>query len=421
MATITELKCPYCGKPLTSTEYDQAVYEFKKGAEEEYSEQKRKDIQDFEEQKKQLIEIYERRIETQNENNAHNLEEMKRYYRQQIEDLKNTYDEFAKQRQIDFDKLLDQRLAPYEEELYEKDLQIQELRNKQASFKEEVIEEAKASAQKEIDEHDTQINRLKEKVDELGKQLSKTQSELRGDVGEVNLLKKIKDAFEGCGDIFTTPARGIPGGDIIQEIRTPTGQLLQTKIGYDNKEAETVTARDIEKGKRDKESLRTDYFFIVSQNLPKRDIKNGLCGEKEGILLAHPNIITEYARLIRKTIIDISKESATKQDRETKQARIYALVNSRGYRRYIETIEEVHKKLSEHQNEERKDHEKSWKKANMIFEKLREVYVDMSTGIDTIMDGQDPVGYEDQTIEQSKDQDQVEMRGDKDKSNLDPQ
>jgi len=133
---------------------------------------------------------------------------MKRYYRQQIEDLKNTYDEFAKQRQIDFDKLLDQRLAPYEEELYEKDLQIQELRNKQASFKEEVIEEAKASAQKEIDEHDTQINRLKEKVDELGKQLSKTQSELRGDVGEVNLLKKIKDAFEGCGDIFTTPARG---------------------------------------------------------------------------------------------------------------------------------------------------------------------------------------------------------------------
>jgi len=57
----------------------------------------------------------------------------------------------------------------------------------------------------------------------------------------------------------------------------------------------------------------------------------------------------------------------------------------------------------------------------MIFEKLREVYVDMSTGIDTIMDGQDPVGYEDQTIEQSKDQDEVEMRGDKDKSNLDPQ
>jgi len=47
MATITELKCPYCGKPLTSTEYDQAVYEFKKGAEEEYSEQKRKDIQDL--------------------------------------------------------------------------------------------------------------------------------------------------------------------------------------------------------------------------------------------------------------------------------------------------------------------------------------------------------------------------------------
>ena len=130
---------------------------------------------------------------------------------------------------------------------------------------------------------------------------------------------------------------------------------------------------------------------------------------------------TEYARLIRETIISISKESATKEDRETKQARIYALVNSRGFRRYIEIIEEVYKKLSEHQNEERRDHEKSWKKANMIFEKLRGVYVEMSTGIDTIMDGQDPVGYEDQTIEQPKDLDEVEKKGDKDKSNLDPQ
>jgi hypothetical protein len=200
-----------------------------------------------------------------------------------------------------------------------------------------------------------------------------------------------------------------------------SGQLLQTKIGYDNKEAESVTARDIEKAKRDKESLRTDYFIIVSQNLPKKEIKNGLCGEKDGILLAHPIIITELARLIRKTIIDISKESATKQDRETKQAKIYALVNSRGFRRYIETIEEVRKRLSEHQNEERRDHEKSWKKANMIIEKLRDVYVEMSTGIDTIIDGQSTAKYEDQTIEQPKDQDEVEMRDDKDKSNLDPQ
>jgi hypothetical protein len=73
---------------------------------------------------------------------------------------------------------------------------------------------------------------------------------------------------------FTTQTRGIPSGDIIQEIRTSSGQLLQTKIGYDNKEAKTLTIKEV----------KTDYFIIISKNLPKKDIKNGLCGEKDGVL-----------------------------------------------------------------------------------------------------------------------------------------
>ncbi len=414
MATITELKCPYCGKELSSTEYDHALHEFKRSAEQEYSEHRRKDIEHFEEQKQQLVRDYNRKMELQNQNNAQVIEEAKICYKQQIEELKNSYDELAKQRQEDFNKLLEQRLAPYEEELYEKDILIQELKNSQADFKTQATEEAKASVQKEIDEREIQIKRLKEKVDELGKQLSKTQSELRGDVGEVNLLKKLKEVFEIYGDVFTTQTRGIPGGDIIQEIRTPSGQLLQTKIGYDNKEAETVNVRDIEKAKRDKESLGTDYFIIVSKNLPKKYINNDLCGEKDGILFAHPNIVTELARIIRKTILDISKETATKQNRETKQAKIYALVNSREFRRYIESIEDVHKKLSDHQNEERRHHEKSWKKENVILEKLREAVVDITTGIDTIIDGDDLTELQDQGRGQTTDVDEMTRQDDKD-------
>jgi hypothetical protein len=35
---------------------------------------------------------------------------------------------------------------------------------------------------------------LKENVDELGKQLSQTQSELKGEAGEVNLLEILREA-----------------------------------------------------------------------------------------------------------------------------------------------------------------------------------------------------------------------------------
>jgi len=153
--------------------------------------------------------------------------------------------------------------------------------------------------------------------------------------------------------------------------------------------------------------------FIVSKNLPKKDIKNELCREKDGILLAHPNIITELARIIRKMIIGISKESATKQNRETKQTRIYALVNSREFRRYIESIEDVHKKLSDHQNDGRRYHEKSWKKESILLEKLMDAVVDITTGIDTIIDGDNQTELQDLDTEHTKDLDRVES-GDED-------
>jgi hypothetical protein len=46
----------------------------------------------------------------------------------------------------------------------------------------------------------------------------------------------------------------------------------------------------------------------------------------------------------------------------------------------------------------------------MMFEKLRDAYLQMSTGIDTIMYGQGTAKYEDQTIKQPKDLDEVEKR-----------
>ena len=194
---------------------------------------------------------------------------------------------------------------------------------------------------------------------------------------------------EKYNDVFTTQIRGNSGADIIHQIRTTSGELLSTKIGYDNKEASNVTAKDIEKAKKDKRALETDYFIVVSKNLPKKEAKNRLCGEKEGILLAHPDVVTELANVIRKAIIEISKQSACRQDLQTKQVKIYDLVKSREFRRCIESISEAHKKFTDLQKQERKDHETLWKRENAILEDLINSYNSISTGIDVILDKQD--------------------------------
>ncbi|MFZ0512054.1 MAG: hypothetical protein WAM14_10640 [Candidatus Nitrosopolaris sp.] len=76
----------------------------------------------------------------------------------------------------------------------------------------------------------------------------KTQPELKGEAGEANLLAILRNEFRQ--DLFTPQTRGISGADIIQQIRTPSGELLKITIGYYNKEANDANKSDIEKTKR---------------------------------------------------------------------------------------------------------------------------------------------------------------------------
>jgi hypothetical protein len=397
---LAKLKCPLCGKLLTSNEYGYATEELKARVAEEYKQQSQKDRKDLEQQNQEQRDEHEAEIEelkkSHNEKCRDISEELKSWYKEQIESIKKSYDELTMRREKDLKDSQEEKTADYEQQLYTKDKQLQKLQNSLTAFEVRAIEKAEALVQNEIAERDTQINRLKEKVDELGKQLTKTQSELRGDTGEANLLKKLEDAFRKYNGVFTTQKKGVSGADIIHQIRTTSGELLETKIGYDNKEAAAIQARDIDKAKIDKKALGTDYFIIVSKNLPK-EIKNGKCGEKEGILLANPDIVVELAKIIRKAIVQISKQFLCQQDVQTKQVKIYDLIQSREFQRHIEAINEVPKKLSDLQNKEKKDHETLWKKEYAIFEELRNTFNDITTGIDAILD-------EDQTRNQSEEQ-----------------
>ena len=159
------------------------------------------------------------------------LEDLKTIYDEQIENLKKSYEELNKQRQEDFKESLSQKIAEYEHELYEKDKRLQEFENGLVNFKARATDEAKTSVRNEIEERDTQINRLKKKVDELANQLSQTQSELKGEGAEINLLRILQDEFQDKGDLFEKETRGSSGADIIQQIKITSGEACsKTKL-----------------------------------------------------------------------------------------------------------------------------------------------------------------------------------------------
>ena len=64
-------------------------------------------------------------------------------------------------------------------------------------------------------------------------------------------------------------------------------------------------------------------IIITSSSLPKREVSNGLYGEKDGILLVLPLILVQVAKTICEGITRIDRESKSKEDRTFKEAKLY--------------------------------------------------------------------------------------------------
>jgi hypothetical protein len=349
MATIVELKCPYCKHPLNNQEYESAVSLFEETVKTKYESKLNKQQHEFQERLTKL----------------------------------------EKQKEEEKQDLVNQMTSELEEEIYKKDMENKDLYKKMEIIESEALVKARSSIQTELDdkedkivEKEIQIKRVQYELDRLKKQLSEAQSELRGEVGELNLFDKLKSAFGS--DIVERCSRGVESGDIIHQIKLPSGAILDTKIIYDNKNANSVTQKDIEKAKRYMQIHNTEYVIIVSKNLPKRDIKNGLYGEIDGVLLVHPSIIIDVSHQLRKVIIKLSRISMSCKEEQNKQSRLYNFIKSPEFNTLLESISKIYETKVQIQYEEEKQHNTLWKKRKKLDEQLRSIYLDISAGIDSI-------------------------------------
>jgi hypothetical protein len=366
---VVDLKCPACGHLMGEEEYKRVSENFDKVAEEKSNGL----IQDMRDQYNQNFEnAVSQRVASQ-------TKEI------QTSERKKEIDELNEEHETEKRNIQNR----YAQEISSKEIQIKELRRQVDDTEIEAKARADASARAEVDElrrgvseRDIQLRRLGKEIEDLKKQVSRTQPELKGEAGEENLLSILRNEFRQ--DLFTTQTRGTSGADIIQQIRTASGELLKITIGYDNKEAENVNKTDIEKAKRDREDQGIGYMIVVSRTFHKKDVKNGYLGESEGVLLVHPDILVDLVRTIRTMMVKMSKISKSMQDQENKQQELYQYVTSERFCRTFEKILEVHAKLSDLQTKEEKNHKSLWGNRKQLGDDLIDTYYNMSSEIERI-------------------------------------
>jgi len=390
---ISELKCPLCSKPLATDEYGKAISDLKQRLKENFDEQNQAQKTEFEKQLEALHKNHETALQTNQHLHQEQLKqlqaELEKSYKTQADVMQKNYDTILKQNERQFSDLEKQLKNTHKKELVEKTKQIQVLQKEQVAYKKAAMDEARISfAHKEreleqnLQEKDIQIRRFSDEIESLKKQLVASQSELKGEAGELDLYAALTEAFPT--DLFRRQTRGVSSGDLVQQIRTGN-QVIDIPIVYDNKAANQVTKKDIEKAQKYQKIHGTNYVLIVSANLPKNAIPNGLYGTKDGIILVHPSLVVEVAKQLRSGIIEIARFSKSKQDRAGKQAKLYEYVISSEFSLLLESIARTNEKLFILQTKEEKDHQVLWNTRKDLVESLVKSYNDVSSGIESII------------------------------------
>jgi|APSaa5957512535_1039671.scaffolds.fasta_scaffold01567_16 hypothetical protein len=391
-ANLKESKCPLCRRELASEEYDEALGELQNKVEESYKIQQETFEEEHNSKLKQIHAQHEELLTSQkqsHETEINRLEsDISETYKKQLEFMEKNYDSMTKQSQKQFEDLKKQLETNHKKDIIEKEKQIKLIKKEQDSFRKSVIDATKiefdlksGQLNEQLREREIQISRFKDEVDGLKKQLTQSQAELQGEVGELDLFVTLTDAFPQ--DNFRRQKRGTSSGDLIQRIRAGS-TTLDTPIVYDNKNANTVTKADVVKAKKYQKMHGTSYVLIVGNNLPKTSVPNGLLGEKDGIILVHPSIVVEVSKRIREGMIEISKLSLGKEDRQEKQDKLYEYIMSQEFGMVLKSLSDLNEKLFYLQSKEEKDHQTLWKNRKSLQEELLKAYNELSSGIESI-------------------------------------
>ena len=393
-----ELTCPLCRNPLANKEYQKAVDDLEQKLQTNFRKESKSIQQEYDNKLKSINSEHQEIVEMMKANHQEQLKQMQKdvsdSFNTQLGLLKGNYESLQEENQKRLDDFVNHLKESHEQEVLEKEKTISRLEKQQKDIKNQVMEDAKAKFQDkekeyalDLKQRDIQIERLSKQIDDLQKNIEESQAELKGEAGELDLYETMIHAFPT--DSFQRTKRGTVSADLIQKIKTDSG-AMKMPIVFDNKATKTVSKADIEKSAKYKKVHSTNYSLIVANNLPPKIVPNGLYGEKDGVLLVHPSIVTQVTKQIRDGIIEISKYSTSQEDQKTKQSLLYEFILSNEFTSVLESISMYNEKMFNLQSKEEKDHQTLWKTRKQLSEQLLQAHNDLSSGISAIIQDVDP-------------------------------
>jgi hypothetical protein len=333
----------------------------------------------YENEKQKLIENYDIQLTKKDE--------------EFIKKMDNEKNKIVKDTKTSLEESYKTRFRDLEEQLKEKETQIEEGRNMEIEFlkqqrqleeknrkieldflrkieteRKKIIEDLSSELDEKnrliLAEKDKQLDDMKNQIDILKRKAEVSSQQLKGEVLELELEDLLKNEFPF--DEISPIIKGIKGADIIQTVKTQSGKPCG-KILWETKRTKNWSDSWIQKLKDDQRSEKADIAVLVSEVLPKgfsyfRQIK--------GVWVSEISASLSLGLALRVVLIQVAREQEFQKGKKEKMELIYSYLTGPEFRNRVEAIIEGFVAMKTELEAERRAMEKIWSKREKQIEKV---------------------------------------------------
>ncbi len=224
--------------------------------------------------------------------------------------------------------------------------------------------EAEEGLKHKVLEKDQTIVSMQRTIEELKQKADQGSQQLQGEVQELELEALLRAKFPY--DSVEPVPKGEFGGDIVQGVRSQTGQPGGT-ILWETKRTRNWSDAWLVKLREDQRSAKAEICVLVSNALPKGVDTFHLL---DGVWVAHPRCVIPVAMILRSSLLEVTLARQVSEGQQSKTEMVYQYLTGPRFRQRVEAIVEAFTSMREDLDKERKVIMKQWAKREEQIERV---------------------------------------------------
>jgi hypothetical protein len=239
----------------------------------------------------------------------------------------------------------------------EMDLTIQkQVQTELGAVRDQAKQEVEAALTLRVREKEEQIASMQRQIEDLRRKAEQGSQQLQGEVQELALEALLRQKFPR--DAFDPVPKGEFGGDLIQHVFGPAGQICGS-ILWEAKRTKNWSDGWLGKLREDQRAAKADVAMIVSHALPK-----GLqtFDQIDGVWVTEPRCAVAVAIALRESLIALAAARLAGEGQQTKMELVYQYLTGPRFRHRIEAVVERFSEMQADLDRERKAMMRLWAK-----------------------------------------------------------